>query len=200
LGWRDFAYHTLVQFPQMAEQPLREGFARLPWRSDWEGLRAWQMGQTGYPIVDAGMRELAQTGWMHNRVRVIVASFLVKDLLIAWQEGEKWFWDRLVDADVANNSFGWQWVAGCGADAAPFFRVFNPVLQGEKFDPPGQYVRRWVTELAAMENRYLHRPWEAPAEALEKAGVRLGADYPWPVVEHEVARAKALRAFGRVKG
>lgn len=199
LGWREFAHHLLFHFPQTPDQPLREQFARFPWQLDHENLRAWQRGRTGYPIVDAGMRELWHTGWMHNRVRMIVASFLVKDLLIPWQEGAAWFWDTLVDADLANNTLGWQWTAGCGADAAPYFRIFNPVSQGEKFDPKGTYVRRWLPELRALPNKWIHKPWEAPSDVLGDAGVVLGRSYPYPMVDHSQARALALRAFQQIK-
>ena len=162
-------------------------------------LKAWQKGQTGYPIVDAGMRELWTTGWMHNRVRMIVASFLVKDLLLSWTQGTRWFWDTLVDADLAQNTLGWQWTAGCGADAAPYFRVFNPISQGEKFDPQGDYVRRWCPELAKLPGEWLHKPWQAPSETLAHAGVKLGRDYPEPIVSHAIAREVALVAFARIK-
>ncbi len=197
IGWREFAYHLLFNFPHTAELPLREEFDRFPWADDPGGqrLRAWQRGQTGYPIVDAGMRQLWRTGWMHNRVRMIVASFLVKHLRIPWREGAAWFWDTLVDADLASNTLGWQWSAGCGADAAPYFRIFAPVLQGEKFDAAGDYVRRWVPELARMPAHYLHSPWLAPAEVLAQAGVRLGGTYPRPIVDHATARNEALAAF-----
>jgi deoxyribodipyrimidine photo-lyase len=195
VGWREFAHHLLFHFPHTPAQPLREEFTRFPWRKDAAQLRAWQRGRTGYPIVDAGMRQLWHTGWMHNRVRMIVASFLVKHLRIPWQEGAAWFWDTLVDADLASNTLGWQWTAGCGADAAPYFRVFNPVLQGEKFDAAGEYVRRWVPELARLPARWVHRPWEAPADELKAAGIRLGQDYPVPMVDHAAARAAALAAF-----
>jgi deoxyribodipyrimidine photo-lyase len=194
LGWREFAHHLLYHFPQTPEQPLRARYAAFPWRPGGANLRAWQRGRTGYPIVDAGMRELWQTGWMHNRVRMIVASFLVKDLLIPWQEGAAWFWDTLVDAGLANNTLGWQWTAGCGADAAPFFRIFNPVSQGEKFDPNGGYVRRWVPELDRLPSAWVHKPWEAPARVLADAGVELGRSYPRPIVDHSEARARALEA------
>ncbi len=195
LGWREFAYHLLFHFPHTPEQPLRKNFDAFPWKSDRENLRAWQRGRTGYPIVDAGMRELWHTGWMHNRVRMVVASFLVKDLLIPWQEGAAWFWDTLVDADLANNTLGWQWSAGCGADAAPYFRIFNPVSQGEKFDPDGDYVRRWVPELNQLPSTWIHKPWEAPADALAVAEIELGRTYPWPIVDHREARARALEAL-----
>jgi deoxyribodipyrimidine photo-lyase len=198
LGWREFAHHLLCHYPHTPTRPLREEFARFPWRRDAAALRAWQQGRTGYPIVDAGMRELWATGWMHNRVRMIVASFLVKDLLIPWQEGAKWFWDTLVDADLANNTLGWQWTAGCGADAAPYFRVFNPAMQGAKFDPDGVYVRRWVPELAKLPSLWIHRPHEADSDVLSKAGVRLGGTYPFPIVDHAEARLRALAAFGRI--
>ena len=197
VGWREFAFHLLFHFPQTPTEPLREEFARFPWRDDPDGvlLTAWQRGQTGYPIVDAGMRELWHTGWMHNRVRMVVASFLVKHLRLPWQRGAEWFWDTLVDADLAANTLGWQWSAGCGADAAPYFRVFAPVLQGRKFDADGDYTRRWVPELARLPDAYLHAPWEAPAEVLEHAGVDLGGNYPLPMVEHKDARDAALAAY-----
>lgn len=199
LGWREFSHHLIYHFPHTDREPLRPEFSRFPWRHNPEGLRAWQRGQTGYPIVDAGMRELWTTGWMHNRVRMVVASFLVKDLLIPWQEGARWFWDTLVDADLAQNSLGWQWTAGCGADAAPFFRIFNPTAQGEKFDPQGTYIRRWVPELAALPDRWIHQPHAAPKEILDRAGVRPGATYPKPIVSHAIAREIALEAFARLK-
>ena len=197
VGWREFAHHLLFHFPHTPEEPLRTEFARFPWREDPDGqlLRAWQRGQTGYPIVDAGMRQLWTTGWMHNRVRMIVASFLVKHLRLSWVHGARWFWNTLVDADLASNTLGWQWSAGCGADAAPYFRIFAPVLQGEKFDGEGGYVRRWCPELARLPARYLHQPWTAPAAVLLAAGVRLGESYPRPIVDHATARAEALRAF-----
>lgn len=195
LLWREFAHHLLFHFPAMPAEPLRPAFADFPWRKDKELLAAWQEGRTGYPIVDAGMRELWRTGWMHNRVRMIVASFLVKHLLQPWQAGEGWFWDTLVDADLANNAAGWQWVAGCGMDAAPYFRVFNPVLQGRKFDAAGAYVRRWVPEITGLPDEYLHAPWEAPPLVLAEAKVKLGFSYPLPVVEHKGARDRALAAF-----
>jgi deoxyribodipyrimidine photo-lyase len=199
LGWREFAHHLLFHFQHAPEQPLRKEFASFPWKPDPENLRAWQRGQTGYPIVDAGMRELWHTGWMHNRVRMVVASFLVKDLLIPWQEGAAWFWDTLVDADLANNTLGWQWTAGCGADAAPYFRIFNPVTQGEKFDPEGDYVRHWVPELSKLPNEWVHRPWEAPPGILADVGIRLGSTYPQPIVHHREARSRSLEAFQRTK-
>jgi deoxyribodipyrimidine photo-lyase len=197
VGWREFAHHLLFHFPHTPEEPLRTEFARFPWREDPDGqlLRAWQRGQTGYPIVDAGMRQLWTTGWMHNRVRMIVASFLVKHLRLSWVHGARWFWNTLVDADLASNTLGWQWSAGCGADAAPYFRIFAPVLQGEKFDGEGGYVRRWCPELARLPARCLHQPWTAPAAVLLAAGVRLGESYPRPIVDHATARAEALRAF-----
>lgn len=199
VGWREFAHHLLFHFPATPAEPLRHEFAAFPWRDDPADLRAWQCGQTGYPIVDAGMRQLWRTGWMHNRVRMIVASFLVKDLRIAWSCGAAWFWDTLVDADLANNTFGWQWAAGCGADAAPYFRIFNPVLQGDKFDPTGDYVRRWVPELARLPTEFIHRPWEAPAQALSTAAVVLGGNYPRPIVDHDKARSAALAALQSIR-
>jgi deoxyribodipyrimidine photo-lyase len=199
VGWREFAYHLLYHFPHTPCEPLRPEFKKFPWRKDAKALKAWQKGNTGYPIVDAGMRELWHTGWMHNRVRMIVASFLVKDLLLPWQEGAAWFWDTLVDADLANNTLGWQWTAGCGADAAPYFRVFNPTLQGKKFDPDGAYVRRWIPELAKLDARYIHEPTKAPADALKRAGITLGKDYPKPIVDHGEARDRALAALDTIK-
>ncbi|MCX7007205.1 MAG: deoxyribodipyrimidine photo-lyase [Kiritimatiellaeota bacterium] len=174
LGWREFAHHLLWHFPHTATQPLRAEFARFPWDRDAATLKAWQRGRTGFPIVDAGLRELWSTGWMHNRVRMIVASFLVKDLRLAWLEGARWFWDTLVDADLANNTLGWQWAAGCGADAAPYFRVFNPALQQKKFDPAGAYIRRWLPEFGT-------------------------AAYPPPLVDHDEARHRALEAYGSMR-
>ena len=200
LVWRDFAHHLLHHFPHTASEPLDERFDRFPWVGGPKRLRAWQQGRTGYPLVDAGLRELWTTGWMHNRVRMIAASFLVKHLLVPWQEGAAWFWDTLVDADLANNTMGWQWTAGCGADAAPFFRVFNPVLQGRRFDPDGAYVRRWLPELAGLPDRWLHAPWEAPPLVLAEAGVVPGRSYPSPIVDHAEARARTLAAWARIKG
>ncbi len=199
VGWREFAYHLLYHFPETATQPLRPEFAAFPWLDDPAGLSAWQKGLTGYPIVDAGMRQLWETGWMHNRVRMIVASFLVKDLLIDWREGAAWFWDTLVDADLANNTLGWQWVAGSGADASPYFRVFNPTLQGKKFDPEGAYVRRYVPELVELPAKYIHEPGKAPADVLADAGVELGRTYPHPIVDHGEARDRALQALDTIK-
>lgn len=200
LGWREFAHHVLYHFPHTPTQPLQREFAVFPWRDDHVTLLAWQRGRTGYPLVDAGMRELWTTGWMHNRVRMVVASFLVKHLLLPWQAGAAWFWDTLVDADLANNTMGWQWAAGCGADAAPYFRIFNPIAQGKKFDPQGAYVRHWVPELANLPDRWLHQPWDAPAAVLSEAGIDLGQTYPRPIIEHRMARERALAAFASLKG
>jgi deoxyribodipyrimidine photo-lyase len=200
IGWREFAHQLLYHHPESPRQALRPQFAAFPWRTDPRALRAWTRGKTGYPLVDAGMRELWHTGWMHNRVRMVVASFLVKHLLIGWHEGAAWFWDTLVDADLANNTLGWQWVAGCGADAAPYFRIFNPVIQGEKFDPTGRYVRRWVPELLGLPDEWIHKPWKAPASILKKAGVELGTTYPSPIIDHEEARERALGALRGIKG
>jgi len=199
IAWREFSYHLLFHFPTLPTEPLRPEFTRFPWLEDDTALASWQRGQTGYPIVDAGMRELWSTGWMHNRVRMIVASFLVKDLLLHWRTGAEWFWDTLVDADLASNSASWQWVAGCGADAAPYFRVFNPSLQGAKFDPHGDYVRRWVPEIGKLPDALLHSPWEASASELAAAGIRLGRTYPAPIVDHGTARQRALEAYRRIK-
>jgi len=198
VGWREFAHHLLFHFPHTPERPLREKFERFPWAKDRAPLGAWQKGMTGYPIVDAGMRELWHTGWMHNRVRMIVASFLTKDLLIPWQDGARWFWDTLVDADLANNTLGWQWAAGCGADAAPYFRIFNPTAQGVKFDPNGDYVRKWVPELARLGAAWLHDPGRAPDDVLRAAGVVLGTTYPAAIVDHRNARVRALEAFSAI--
>jgi deoxyribodipyrimidine photo-lyase len=199
LGWREFAHHLLYHFPHTPEQPLRANFARFPWNSDAPNLRAWQLGRTGYPIVDAGLRQLWHTGWMHNRVRMIVGSFLVKDLLLPWNLGADWFWDTLVDADLASNTLGWQWVAGCGADAAPYFRIFNPVSQATRFDPEANYIRKWVPELARLPTRFIHEPWAAPPMALSAAGVELGSSYPHRLVDHGVARERALQALASLR-
>lgn len=198
--WREFAAHLLFHFPWLPAHSFDKRFERFPWRNEAQNFDAWSRGLTGYPIVDAGMRELWATGWMHNRVRMVVASFLTKHLLIDWRRGARWFWNTLVDADLANNTLGWQWTAGCGVDPAPYFRVFNPVAQGERFDPEGRYVRRWVPELARLPDRLLHRPFDAGGQMLAQAGVRLGEDYPWPLVEHKAARERALAAYGRVRG
>jgi len=201
LGWREFAHHLLYHFPRTPEEPLDGRFAAFPWRTERADalLCAWQRGHTGIPLVDAGMRELWHTGWMHNRVRMVVAAFLTKHLRLPWQAGARWFWDTLVDADLAANTLGWQWSAGCGADAAPYFRIFNPVRQGERFDPRGDYVRRWCPELAALADRWIHQPWAAPAQVLEGAGIRLGQDYPAPVVDLAQSRQEALAAWSQVK-
>ena len=197
LGWREFSYHLFYHHPDLARRNLRARFDATPWRRDPVALRAWQHGQTGYPLVDAGMRELWTTGWVHNRVRMVAASFLVKHLLIDWRQGEAWFWDTLVDADPANNAANWQWVAGSGADAAPYFRIFNPVLQGERFDPDGVYVKRWVPELSGLPSSLVHRPWAATPAQLAAAGVRLGETYPNRIIEHDEARRRALAALKR---
>ena len=199
LAWREFAGHLLVEYPETVREPFHQAFREFPWRRNARRLRAWQRGLTGYPIVDAGMRQLWKTGWMHNRARLVAASFLVKHLLIPWQDGAAWFHDTLLDADLANNTMGWQWVAGCGVDAAPYFRVFNPVLQGEKFDPEGAYVRRWVPELAGLPAEWIHTPWQAPPLVLSAANVRLGENYPRPIVDHAEARAAALAAYSELK-
>jgi deoxyribodipyrimidine photo-lyase len=198
LGWREFCAHLLILHPDMADSPLQKRFAAFRWNGNDALLRAWQRGRTGYPIVDAGMRQLWHSGWMHNRVRLISASFLLKDLLIRWQTGEAWFWDTLVDADLGNNAGGWQWVAGCGIDAAPYFRIFNPSTQGEKFDPRGDYVRRWIPEIARLPTKSIHRPWEASALDLSEAGVRFDRDYPSPIISHATARQSALAAFAQL--
>ena len=199
LAWREFNHHLMFHWPEIATRNWRPRFDSFPWRPDPRGLDAWRRGLTGYPLVDAGMRELLHTGWMHNRVRMVAASFLVKHLLVDWREGEAWFWDRLVDADPANNPGNWQWVAGSGADAAPYHRIFNPVRQGERFDPDGAYVRRWVPEIAALPDRWIHRPWAAPPDRLAACGVALGETYPAPIVDHAAARERALAALNRTE-
>jgi deoxyribodipyrimidine photo-lyase len=197
LGWREFAHAVLYHFPHIVSGPVREEFNTIAWRKNGKELKAWQMGQTGIPIVDAGMRQLWQTGWMHNRVRLIAASFLVKHLLHSWKEGMAWFWDTLVDADLANNTFGWQWVSGCGIDPAPFFRIFNPVVQGQRFDPEGAYVRQYVPELCLVPNEFIQRPWEASVSDLHSWNVYLDINYPKPIVDLSDGRERALKAFSK---
>ena len=200
LVWRDFAYHLLFHNPDLATRHFNPRFDRFPWREGTAAqLHAWRTGTTGYPIVDAGMRQLWHTGWMHNRVRLIAASFLVKHMLIDWRVGEAWFSDTLCDVDPASNAMNWQWIAGSGPDAAPYFRIFNPTLQGEKFDSDLKYVKHWVPELRNVPNKLAHRPWDAPADMLAGAGVELGVNYPRPIVEHGAARAAALAALGNIK-
>jgi len=199
IAWREFSYHLMVHYPETVEEPLRDKYADFPWETNAASLERWKRGETGYPLVDAGMRQLRETGWMHNRVRMVVASFLTKDLLIPWQQGAEWFWERLVDADLPNNTMGWQWAAGCGADAQPFFRIFNPVSQSERHDPEGDYIRRWVPELADLPDDALHEPWESDPSTLREAGVDLGSTYPEPIVDHAEARERALAAWERVK-
>ncbi|MCH2191270.1 MAG: DNA photolyase family protein [Gammaproteobacteria bacterium] len=199
IGWREFSRYLLVHFPQIEKSSFNPLFDDFVWQNKESNLIAWQKGQTGYPIVDAGMRELWQTGYMHNRVRMITASFLTKHLLCNWRSGMAWFWDTLVDADIANNTASWQWVAGCGADASPYFRIFNPILQGEKFDGDGQYTKRWVPELTMLPNKYLHKPWEASETILKTAGVELGTNYPKPLVDHKLARELALSRYHEMK-
>jgi deoxyribodipyrimidine photo-lyase len=199
LGWREFAHHLLFHFPHTMDEPLDARFARLRWSKSRKDLHAWQRGRTGIPIVDAGMRELWHTGWMHNRVRMIVASFLTKNLQLHWREGARWFWDTLVDADAANNTMGWQWVAGCGADAAPYYRIFNPVLQAEKFDPERKYLRQWLPELASLPDKWIHQPWTAPASELARANVKLGVTYPKPIVDLKQSRMIALGAYEQMR-
>lgn len=195
LIWRDFSYYLLYHFPHMDRMNLRTKFDGFPWRKDDDALRAWQLGMTGYPLVDAGMRELWQTGYMHNRVRMIVASFLVKNLMLHWHYGADWFWDCLLDADLASNSASWQWVAGSGTDASPYFRIFNPVIQGKKFDPDGAYILRFIPELATLPKKYLYAPYNAPAQVLQDCGIELGNHYPEPIVDLGLSRERALEAF-----
>ncbi len=199
IGWREFSYVLLYHNPELARENYNPSFDAMPWRESESDYRAWCLGKTGYPVVDAGMRQLWQTGWMHNRVRMIAASFLTKHLLLPWQRGEEWFWDTLVDADPASNAASWQWTAGSGADAAPYFRVFNPITQGQKFDETGEYVRQWCPELKRLPDKYLHAPFEADTAILEKAGIRLGADYPNPIVGHSQGRDRALQGYEQVK-
>ena len=199
IGWREFSFHLLHAYPQTVSTPLRNQFKSFPWSENKNHLRAWQKGETGYPIVDAGMRQLWETGWMHNRVRMIVASFLVKHLLINWTVGAKWFWDTLVDADLASNTQGWQWTAGCGADAAPYFRIFNPTTQAKKFDPQGEYIHRWVPELRGLDTPHLFEPWNVPEMELSMAGIKLGMNYPKPIVDHVEARNRALEAYKTIQ-
>ncbi len=198
--WREFSHHLLFHWPGLASSPLKHEFAKIPWRDDADDLNAWKHGRTGYPIIDAGMRELVSTGWLHNRVRMIVASFLVKHLLMSWQQGAAWFWDTLVDADLASNSANWQWVAGCGADAAPYSRIFNPVLQGRKFDPEGKYVKAWVPELSKLPKTRIHEPWKASDAVLAKASITLGQTYPERIIDLREGRARALEAYEMIKG
>ncbi len=197
LIWRDFYRSILHRHPAVLDTAFKPGMRAIPWRDAPGDLRAWQQGQTGYPVVDAAMRQLAATGWMHNRARMIAASFLVKHLLINWQEGERWFMQQLIDGDPASNNGGWQWVAGTGTDAAPYFRIFNPILQGRKFDPMGNYVRRWVPELSSVPDRHIHAPWEMTAAEQRDCGVIIGRHYPAPIVEHAFARARVLAAYRR---
>jgi deoxyribodipyrimidine photo-lyase len=199
VGWREFSHHLLFHFPHIPEKAFKVNFDAFPWVGSRDNLERWQQGLTGYPLVDAGMRELWATGYMHNRVRMLAASFLCKHLLIDWRAGQAWFWDTLVDADLANNACGWQWVAGSGADASPYFRIFNPVTQAQKFDRAGDYIKRWIPELSALPDRYIHQPWEAPEAILGQCGVRLGETYPLPLVDHRHARESALAAYGEVR-
>lgn len=199
LLWREFSYHLLMHWPDLPSQPIRREYVDFPWQPNQDWLTAWQRGQTGYPIIDAGLRQLRYCGWMHNRVRMVAASFLVKQLLVPWQDGQAWFWESLVDADLANNAASWQWIAGCGVDAAPYYRIFNPVIQGKKFDPAGQYVRRWVPELERLPDRWIHEPWLAPRRVVESAGFRLDRDYPRPIIDLDVGRQRALAAWQSIR-
>lgn len=200
IAWRDFAHHLLFHFPKTTREPLKDEFKKFPWKSNKNKFNAWKKGLTGYPIVDAGMRELWETGIMHNRVRMICSSFLVKHLLHTWQDGMDWFWDTLVDADLANNTMGWQWVAGCGADAAPYFRIFNPILQSKKFDKQGDYIKTFIPELKDLPSNHIHEPYLAPLEILKKANIKLGIDYPSPIVDLKEGRDRALNAYNQMRG
>ena len=199
LGWREFSHSLLYHFPFLPTKNLNPRFEKFPWVKDQVGLKAWKSGRTGIPIVDAGMRQLWNTGYMHNRLRMIVGSFLVKNLRIHWHDGQSWFWDTLFDADLANNSAGWQWIAGCGADAAPYFRIFNPVTQGLKFDPDGSFIRQFVPELGKVPAKYIFDPWNAPQDILATSGVVLGETYPNPIVDLKISREKALESFATLK-
>lgn len=200
IGWREFAYHLLYHFPHTVDQPLDARFTKFPWKKiKPDTLKRWQQGNTGIPLIDAGMRQLWQTGWMHNRVRMVVGSLLIKNMGYHWLEGAHWFWDTLLDADLASNSMGWQWVAGSGADAAPYFRVFNPIRQGERFDPDGEYVKKWVPEVSRLPKKHIHSPWTASAEELQQAGIVLGETYPHPIVDLKTTRVEALERFAKIK-
>jgi deoxyribodipyrimidine photo-lyase len=196
--WREFSCYLLHHFPSLHKDNFNNKFNKFPWKNNLKHLKAWQTGNTGYPIVDAGMRELWQTGYMHNRVRMVAASFLVKNLNLHWHKGRDWFWDCLVDADLANNSASWQWVAGCGVDAAPYFRIFNPITQGEKFDKNGHYTRKFVPELKNIPDKYLFKPWTAPEDILNSSGITLGENYPYPIVDLAITRNQALEAYKRL--
>ncbi len=195
IGWRDFSYNLLYHYPDMTKNPIQSKFNNFPWLKDNKNLKKWQKGFTGIPIVDAGMRQLYETGWMHNRVRMIVGSFLTKNLLLHWKHGEEWFFDTLVDADIGSNTAGWQWISGCGADASPYFRIFNPILQGQKFDPNGEYVKKYIPELNKVPNKYIHNPWEMSKDNQLSCGCTIGRDYPEPIVDLKKTRNRALSAF-----
>ena len=199
IGWREFSYYQLFHFPDLPTKNFNPKFNHFAWEDNQKHIIAWQKGMTGYPLVDAGLRELWNTGYMHNRVRMVVASFLCKDLLIHWEKGASWFWDTLLDADLASNSASWQWCAGCGADAAPFFRIFNPITQSEKFDPDATYIKRWIPELSRLPVKWIHKPWEAPSDLLKQANIELDKTYPKPIVDHKTARLKALDQYQLLK-
>ena len=198
IGWRDFSYNLLYYYPDMTNNPIQKKFNKFPWLKDNRNLKKWQKGFTGIPIVDAGMRQLYETGWMHNRVRMIVGSFLTKNLLLHWKHGEEWFFDTLVDADIGSNSAGWQWISGCGADASPYFRIFNPILQGQKFDPKGEYVKKYIPELQNVKSKFIHNPWEMSEENQNNSNCKIGKDYPAPIVDLKDTRNRALTAFKKI--
>ena len=199
VGWREFSYYLLYHFPHLPEKNLQEKFNKFPWHKEEDLFEKWKRGQTGYPIVDAGMRQLLSTGYMHNRVRMIVGSFLTKNLFLHWKLGERWFWQNLFDADLASNSASWQWVAGCGVDASPYFRVFNPVMQGQKFDASGSYIKSYVKELEHLPSKHVFKPWEAHKDLLNTAGIKLGQSYPYPIVDLQQSRQRAIEEYKLLK-
>jgi deoxyribodipyrimidine photo-lyase len=199
LIWREFYQSILYHFPHVRQTSFLPEYRSMSWADDREGLEAWQQGQTGYPLIDAAMRQLKQSGWIHNRNRMVVASFLAKNLLIDWREGERWFMQQLIDGDPAANNGGWQWTAGVGTDAAPYFRIFNPIKQSQKFDPDGTYIRSWVPELSTVPNEYIHEPWKMPQPLQLETKCRIGVDYPEPILVIAFSRQRVLNAFQLAK-